>query len=166
MQQFSSLLSWRLFTVQHVSGVVPPIIRSSMTAVAASGFIFVSWWQSCCVRGRAGYCCIWLVIYLNCTMMHGLTNLKLSRNIDLTKLRVTGESSHRSRPYWFKFWSIHYSSWLANTIQSDGLQQGADKKHDGIVTRANWTGNWGEAFEDNPYVCPLATTPPQFPTWH
>jgi len=22
-------------------------------------------------------CCIWLVIYLNCTMMHGLTNLKL-----------------------------------------------------------------------------------------
>ena len=25
-----------------------------MTAVAASGFSFVSWWQSCCVRGRAG----------------------------------------------------------------------------------------------------------------
>jgi hypothetical protein len=24
-------------------------------------------------------CCIWLVIYLNCTMMHGLTNLKRSR---------------------------------------------------------------------------------------
>jgi hypothetical protein len=21
-------------------------------------------------------CCIWLVIYLNCSMMHGLTNLK------------------------------------------------------------------------------------------
>jgi len=32
MQQFFSLLSWRLFTAQHVSGV----------------------WQSCCVRGRAG----------------------------------------------------------------------------------------------------------------
>jgi hypothetical protein len=54
MQQFFSLLSWRLITAQHVSGVFPPIIRSLMTAVAASGFTFVSWWQSCCVRGRAG----------------------------------------------------------------------------------------------------------------
>jgi len=54
MQQFFSLLSWRLFTAQHVSGVFPPIIRSSMTAVAASGFAFVSWLQSCCVRGWAG----------------------------------------------------------------------------------------------------------------
>jgi len=54
MQQFFSLLSWRLFTAQHVSGVFPPIIRSSMTAVAASGFTFVSWWYSCCVRGLAG----------------------------------------------------------------------------------------------------------------
>ena len=25
-------------------------------------------------------CCIWLVIYLNCTMMHGLTNLKFKKN--------------------------------------------------------------------------------------
>ena len=38
MQQFSSLLSWPSFTAQHVSGVSPPIIRSSTTAVAASGF--------------------------------------------------------------------------------------------------------------------------------
>ena len=43
MQQFSSLLSWRLFTAQQVSGILPPIIRSSKTAVAASGFTFVSW---------------------------------------------------------------------------------------------------------------------------
>jgi hypothetical protein len=32
-----------LFTAQHVSGVVPPIIRSSMTAVAAFGFTFLLW---------------------------------------------------------------------------------------------------------------------------
>jgi hypothetical protein len=49
-----SLLSWRLFTAQHVSGVFLPIIRSTTIAVAASGFTFVSWWQSCCVRGRSG----------------------------------------------------------------------------------------------------------------
>jgi uncharacterized BrkB/YihY/UPF0761 family membrane protein len=30
-------------TAQQVSGISPPIIRSSMTAVAASGFTFVSW---------------------------------------------------------------------------------------------------------------------------
>ena len=29
-------------------GRFPPIIRSSIIAVAASGFTFVSWWQSCC----------------------------------------------------------------------------------------------------------------------
>jgi len=44
MQQFSSFWSWRLFTAQHVSGVILPIIRRSVTAVAASGFTFVSWW--------------------------------------------------------------------------------------------------------------------------
>jgi hypothetical protein len=41
---FFSLLFWRLFTVQHVVGVFPPIIRNPMTAVAASGFTFVLWW--------------------------------------------------------------------------------------------------------------------------
>jgi len=131
MQQFFSLLSWCLFTAQHISGAFPPIIKSSMTAVAASGFTFVSWWQSCCVCGRAGRlarprtqdhyyhdkkvkpetatvvielltmggktpetcwvvnkrqdnklekCCIWLVIYLNCTVIHGLTKLKKRMN--------------------------------------------------------------------------------------
>ena len=39
---FSNLLSWRLFTAQHVLGVLMPIIRSSTTAVADSGFTFVS----------------------------------------------------------------------------------------------------------------------------
>jgi hypothetical protein len=34
------------FTAQHVSGVFPPFIRSSITAVADSGFTFVLWWQS------------------------------------------------------------------------------------------------------------------------
>jgi len=41
---FSILLFWHLFTAQHVLGVLTPIIRSSTTAVAASGFIFGAWW--------------------------------------------------------------------------------------------------------------------------
>jgi len=28
-------------------------------------------------------CCIWLVIYLNCTMTHGITNLKFKFNLGL-----------------------------------------------------------------------------------
>ena len=153
MQQFFSLLSWRLFTAQHVSGVFPPIIKSSMTAVAASGFTFVSWWLVLCSwSGRSyparpwtqhGYrhdtkvkpeaataviellmmggktpetcwavnkrqdnklenCCIWLVIYLNCTvMMHRLTKLKLNHNflqIQLTNV-LHLFLSHPSDPF-------------------------------------------------------------------
>jgi hypothetical protein len=123
---FSSFLSWPLFTAQHDSGVFPPIIRSSMTAVAVSGFYLsiVMTVVLCSCSGRPARprtqhdyhhdtkvkpeaataviellmmggktpetcwvvnkrqdnklenCCIWLMIYLNCTMMHGLKNLK------------------------------------------------------------------------------------------
>ena len=38
-------------------------------------------------------CCIWLVIYLNCTMMHGLTNLKLTVYIMLPVLYAMQKSS-------------------------------------------------------------------------
>jgi hypothetical protein len=121
MQQFFSILSWRLFTAQHVSGVFPPIIRSSMTAVAASGFTLccvcvwagrparpktqhdyhhdtkvkpeaataviellimggktteTCWTVNKCQSNKLKNYCIRLVIYLNCAMMHGLTNLK------------------------------------------------------------------------------------------
>jgi hypothetical protein len=110
-------------------GIFPPIIRSSMTAVAATGFTFVSWWQlwpdwAQLARPRTRHdchhntkvkpeaataviellmiggktpktcwavnkrqdnimknCYVWLVIYLNCMMMHGPTILKFKNII-------------------------------------------------------------------------------------
>jgi hypothetical protein len=44
---FSSFITWRLCTAQHVSGVLTSIIRSSTTAVAASAFTFGAWQQHC-----------------------------------------------------------------------------------------------------------------------
>jgi hypothetical protein len=40
-QSFPDVLN--LLAVQHVSGVFLPIIRSPVTAVAASGYTFISW---------------------------------------------------------------------------------------------------------------------------
>jgi len=44
MQQFLEFIARRLCTAESVSGVLAPIIKSSTTAVAASGFTFGAWW--------------------------------------------------------------------------------------------------------------------------
>jgi len=44
LQQFLQFITLRLFTAQHVSDVLTSIIRSSTTAVAASGFTFEALW--------------------------------------------------------------------------------------------------------------------------
>ena len=109
MQQFFSLLSWCLFTAQHVVGLagwparpqtqhdchhdakVKPEAATAVTELLMMGGKTpeTCWAVNKGQDNKLENFCILLVIYMNCTMMHGLTNLKKGVQKFSKKLEAT-----------------------------------------------------------------------------
>jgi hypothetical protein len=86
---------WTQHGYHHDTRVKPEAATAGIELLMAGGKTPETFWAvNKCQDNKLKNCCIWLVIYLNCMLMHGLTNLKPERRCQIGGIskKVTGSA--------------------------------------------------------------------------